>query len=68
MFKKNPRKSDVILSGIGAAMWAFMVAFSIFHQIYIDYAAWFVLYVLSFVLWSAGFIVSRRRYRSNQEN
>lgn len=65
--KKDPSRADVIWSGVFAAAWAVLVILAIARQMYSDFVSLFSLYVLNLVLWSGGFVVCRRRYRSNQE-
>jgi len=65
--KKDPSRADVIWSGVFAAAWAVLVILAIARQMYSDSILLFLLNVLNLVLWSGGFFVCRRRYRSRQE-
>jgi len=64
---KKTSALTVTLFGICAVIWTIRAIQEIIYQTYNESVFWFVLNVLCGVIWTLGFVLHLKRYRSNKD-
>ena len=63
---KEPKRTTLMLYGLCAVIWTLRVVFGVVYKEYDDDSAFFILNILTAVIWIAAFVKWTLRYRSGK--